>query len=267
MKLGMLSDELSPVPELACELAALYGIKHLELRMWHYHRAPEGMTSRDMEQVRATADSWGLQFGSISPGLLKVPLESDERQTHTTDLCEKSLDLCEALGARVMVSFTPMVSEERWGQWDEQLREEFRAMGDRAQARGITIAIENEPVCVASSAPLVAKLVGEIDHPAVRMNWDPGNDAFSAQSSGPESWPHVQSVVAHMHVKDYYPGRPQVADLGEGAADWRWILATLKEAGYPGYLIVEPHGRPQIASAQRAVMILRQRLAEAGVEW
>jgi sugar phosphate isomerase/epimerase len=267
MKLGMLSDELSPVPEIGCELAALYGIKYLELRMWYYHRAPLGMTQKDMEGVRAAAEGWGVQYGSISPGLLKIPMESEERQGHVTDLFEKSLDLCETLGAGLMVSFTPIVPEERRGQWDGQLLEEFRAMGDQAHERGITIAIENEPVCVASSAPLVAKLVGEIAHPAVRMNWDPGNDAFSAQSTGPEAWPAVQPVLAHVHVKDYYPGKVQVADLGEGAADWRWILPALKEANYSGYLILEPHNRPQIASTMRAVMILRQRLAEAEVAW
>ena len=54
---------------------------------------------------------------------------------------------------------------------------------------------------------------------------------------------------------------------GEGAADWKWILPTLKEAGYNGFLILEPHNRPQVVSTMRAVMVLRQRLAEAGVEW
>jgi sugar phosphate isomerase/epimerase len=267
MKLGILSDEMSPVPALACEMAALYGIKWLELRMWYNHRAPLGMTERDMLEVRAIADGWGVRYGSLSPGLLKIPPESAERQAHVTDVFEKSLDLCDALGAQIMVSFTPTVPEELRGQWDGQLLEEFRVMGDAAQARGITIAIENEPVCVASSAPLVAKLVHEIAHPAVKMNWDPGNDANSAQSTGPESWPAVQPVLKHMHVKDYYLGKGQVADLGEGAADWKWILATLKETGYPGFLIIEPHDRPQIVGASRAVLILRERLAEAGVEW
>ena len=267
MKLGILSDEMSPVPALSCEMAALYGIHWLELRMWYNYRAPVGMTDRDMQEVRSLADGWGVAYGSISPGLLKIPLESDERQAHVTDIFDKSLDLCDALGARVMVSFTPMVPDERRGQWDSQLLEEFRVMGDAAQARGITIAIENEPVCVASSAPLVARLVHEIAHPAVKMNWDPGNDASSAQCTGPEAWPVVSPVLKHIHVKDYPLGTWHVTDLGEGASDWKWILATLKEHNYPGFLIIEPHGRPQLASSTRALMILRQRLAEAGVEW
>ena len=267
MKLGMLSDEMSPVPGMACELAALYGVKYLELRSWFNYRAPLGMSEGDMADVRAQADSWGVQYGSISPGLLKIPMESEEREGHVSELCEKSLDLCEAVGAGIMVSFTPIVPEERRGQWDARLLEEFRVMGDAAQARGVTIAIENEPVCVGSSAPLVAKLVHEIAHPAVKMNWDPGNDAFSAQSTGPESWPHVHSVMRHVHVKDYFSGVVKVADLGDGAADWKWIFPKLKEAGYAGYLILEPHNRPQVVSTMRAVMVLRQRLAEAGIEW
>jgi sugar phosphate isomerase/epimerase len=267
MKLGMLSDEMSPVPGIACEMAGLYGIHWLELRMWYNYRAPLGMSEKDMADVRALADGWGVRYGSISPGLLKVPMESEERSVHVTDIFEKSLDLCEAVGAQVMVSFTPIVPVERRGQWDAQLLEEFRVMGDAAQARGVTIAIENEPVCVGSSAPLVAKLVHEIAHPAVKMNWDPGNDASSAQATGPESWPVVQPVLKHVHVKDYFSGKHMVADLGEGASDWKWILATLKEVGYGGFLILEPHNRPQVVSTMRSVMILRQRLAEAGVEW
>jgi sugar phosphate isomerase/epimerase len=267
MKVGILSDELSPVPAMACEMAALYGIRYLELRGWYRHRAPLGMTEKDMREVREAADAWGLRFGSISPGLFKVPADSPEVAAHTGDFFAKCLDLCEVLGAKMMVSFTPIVPEERRGQWSPQLVEDFRALGEQAQARGITIAVENEPVCVASSAPLVARLVAEVNHPAVGSNWDPGNDAFSGQSTGPQSYPLVAPHLRHVHVKDYLPGQHQVVDLGEGGADWRWILAQLKQAGYSGFLILEPHGRPQLTSTQRAVLALRRRLAEIGVEW
>lgn len=267
MKLGILVDEFSPVPETGCELAALYGVKYLEMRGWYNHRAPLGMSDADMQRARQAADDWGLAYSSISPGLLKVPPDAPERRRHVTELFPRSLDLCEALGARIMVSFTPIVPEDQRGQWDPALVDDFRAMGEQAQARGVILAVENEPVCVASSAPLVAQLVTEIAHPAVRANWDPGNDAFSAQSTGPQSWPHVQPVLAHVHVKDYYVGQTQVADLGEGYADWRWILPTLRDAGYAGFLIIEPHNRPQVVSSPRAVMMLRRRLAEAGVAW
>ena len=42
---------------------------------------------------------------------------------------------------------------------------------------------------VLAVAALVVKLVEEIRHPAVRMNYDPGNDAASAQSTGSEIVP------------------------------------------------------------------------------
>ena len=269
MKVGMLSDELSPAPRTACELAALYGLKYLELRMWYRSRAPQGMTEQDMQDVRTNADDWGLQFASISPGLFKVEAGSPELQNHAGDLFDKCLDLCEVLGAKVMVSFTPIVPVEERGNWDTWLVESFRALGEQAQERGITIAIENEPVCVASSAPLVAKLVEEIKHPAVRMNYDPGNDAFSAQSSGPEAWDAVRPVLGHVHVKDYVAeeGRARPVDCGRGGANWCYIMSQLKAINYGGLLVLEPHDSPLIVANQRSILALRRLMAEAGVPW
>ncbi|HEY3396456.1 MAG TPA: sugar phosphate isomerase/epimerase family protein [Armatimonadota bacterium] len=269
MKIGCLSDELSPAPRLACELAALYGLDYLELRMWFNHRAPLGMREADMLETRKIADEWGLSYPSISPGLFKLPPDSTERERHAGELFERSLDLCEVLGAKVMVSFTPIVPEEDRGKWDGRLLEEFRAMGEQAQARGVTIAIENEPVCVASSAPLVAQLVSEIRHPAVKMNYDPGNDASSGQSTGPQAFPVVKPHLVHVHVKDYVRGvgGHRVADVGEGDSDWRYILRQLRDISYSGLLILEPHNVPQMVSSQRAVLALRRLLAETGVEW
>ena len=267
MKRGIFSDELSPAPGQACEMAALHGVHWLEFRMWYAQRAPQGMRQADMDAVRAGADSWGLRFSSVSPGLLKILPDAPERPSHTGDLLDKSLDLADTLGAKILVTFTPIVPEDQRGQWDEWLVDELRTMGERAGARGITVVVENEPVCVGSSSPLVAQLVQTVGHPAVRMNWDPGNDASSGQSTGPEAWPLVAPVLGHVHVKDYYQGKPQVADLGEGYSDWRWILAKLKEVDYQGFLILEPHNVPLLVSAMRAIMVLRKRLAEAGVEW
>lgn len=269
MKVGMLSDELSPVPSLACELAAQWGLRYLELRGWYQYRAPLGMKEKDMEEVRKIADDWGISFTSLSPGLFKVPPDSPDRDKHVKELFPKCLDLCEALGAKLMVSFTPIVPEEQRGQWDQRLIDDFQQLGDQAQARGITIALENEPVCVASSAPLVGKLAGEIGHPAVGVNWDPGNDASSGQSTGPQSWPYVQPYLRHVHVKDYVreEEKIRVVDVGEGGADWHWIMAKLKEVNYPELLILEPHNRPQLVSSERAVLALRRLLAQAEVNW
>ena len=269
MKVGMLSDELSPAPRTACELAALYGLKYLELRSWYNHRAPLGMSEADMTAVRQSADEWGLQFSSISPGLFKVEAGSPELESHTGDLFDKCLDLCDTLGAKVLVSFTPIVPVAERGNWGDALVESFRNLGDQAQARGITIVLENEPICVASSAPLTAKLCQEIGHPAVRMNYDPGNDAASSQSSGPEAWDEVRPVLGHVHVKDYNVegGFAEPVDCGRGAANWSYILAQLKQINYGGFLILEPHGSPLIVVNQRAILALRHLLAEAGVPW
>jgi sugar phosphate isomerase/epimerase len=269
MKVGMLSDELSPAPRLACELAALYGIKYLEMRIWYNFRAPQGMSEHDMLEARRNADSWGLQFSSISPGLFKLPAGSPELETHTGELFDKCLDLCEALGSKVIVSFTPIVPVEERGNWGEDLVESFRALGEQAQVRGLLLVIENEPICVASSAPLVAKLVEEIRHPAVRINYDPGNDASSAQSTGPEAWDLVRPHLGHVHVKDYShdAGGAHVVDCGRGGANWCYIMSQLKQINYDGMLILEPHDAPQFVGAQRAILALRRLMAEAEVPW
>jgi sugar phosphate isomerase/epimerase len=269
-KLGILSDELSNAPHTACEMAALLGLRYLELRSYHERRAPRGMTDQQMAELRQLADDWGLRFSSISPGLWKVKPEPQLLERERQEIFPRSLDLCEALGAQVMVSFTPLAEESERGKFSEELKDDLHAMAEQAAARDIVIAIENEPVCVASSTPLVAQLLEQVDHPNLQLNWDPGNDAFSGQGTGEENWPAAERYLGHVHVKDYTyqpDGSMQIADLGQGDAHWEFCLRKLAEIDYDGYLILETHQFPGLNSSQRAILVLRRLLTQLGLEW
>ncbi|NLO07588.1 MAG: hypothetical protein GX131_17320, partial [candidate division WS1 bacterium] len=105
MKVSIISDEISRDPMTAAEIAAEWGIPHLELRMFYGTRAPLGMSAGDIDLARKAAETFGLDIPSISPGLFKLRLDDERIEQHRGQLRVQCLDLAEALGSGMLVIF------------------------------------------------------------------------------------------------------------------------------------------------------------------
>jgi len=267
MKVSILSDEVSQDFGVAARYLEEWGVHYAELRGYQGQRAPRGMTERDLEQLRKTAADHGIEFSSISPGLFKVRLDSKEMADHRGDLQRQCLDLAEALGVKTMVVFPPVRGEqEGLDDYPGQVVDDFRALAERAAARGLTIAIENEPICFACTGASLARFVAALGHPAARINWDPGNDLHTGEQPFPEGYGHVKPYLAHVHVKDYRRtnGKGQCVPAGEGDADWPGQLRALQADGYAGFVVVETHFKPPVEGSERAVRALQGLLKQIG---
>jgi sugar phosphate isomerase/epimerase len=77
----------------------------------------------------------------------------------------------------------------------------------------------------------------------------------------------------HVHIKDYRKATAEVLPAGEGDGQIDLLLSRLAEAGYGGFLALEPHlafaGRSSGFSGpegmERAVVALRSLLATVGL--
>ena len=82
----------------------------------------------------------------------------------------------------------------------------------------------------------------------MRACWDPGNAMFAGENPYPEGYEAVRPFVAHVHVKDAVTGpdgNPKWSVVGEGAIDYGAHFDALRRDGYPGWISLETHYRPE----------------------
>ena len=142
----------------------------------------------------------------------------------------------------------------------------FEQAAERAHAAGMKVMIENEPDFWIDAPAASAALLDEIGHPALGLNWDPANLHWGGTRPTPD---HLEAVAPHLlnlHVKDYYPDRPEAPWLpvGEGATPWSELLPAVVEMTDLGLVTLETHCEPLAESTRRSLAAVQRMLAEAG---
>ena len=136
-----------------------------------------------------------------------------------------------------------------------------------AGERGITVALENEPICFGATGQGLARLLDEIDHPAVGANWDPGNYCTSTGQDFRAGYAPLRGRIVHVHVKDQAfdaDGTRRTVPAGDGRVDWAGQIDALLADGYSGLMVVETHFGPRVAASRASVEALCGLLAAAG---
>lgn len=269
MRLSIISDEISRDPVTAAELAAEWGLKHLELRSYYGTRAPRGMSDADIHKVAQAAAGFGLDVPSISPGLFKLRRTDEEIAAHRGDLRLRCLEMAQMLGAEVMVVF-PYVREDRdepEDQWPHQLVTDFQETADLAAEHGIVVAVENEPVCYAATGQSLARLLDEVDRPNCGANWDPANHFTYRPEDFHAGYEALGDRIVHVHIKDRAvdeQGNCRTVPPGRGMVDWPGQLRALIDDGYDGLAVVETHFTPRVAGSRACVEAVLGILNELG---
>ncbi len=141
-----------------------------------------------------------------------------------------------------------------------------------AQARGVTLALENHGL-LAGKSDQVLRILAAVDNPAMRANPDTGNFLLVHQASH-EAVRAVASSSAMVHLKDFkevgpdftgfaydsYDGlRYQGVALGEGDVALQDCIDGLRESGFNGWVNIEYEGdEPAATALPRSVAYARR---------
>jgi sugar phosphate isomerase/epimerase len=103
-----------------------------------------------------------------------------------------------------------------------------------------------------------------VHHPALRVNWDPGNAYCAGETPYPSGYAALRGRIEHMHFKDARrlpDGSAEFVTRGE--IDWQGQIQALMQDEYDGYISIETHLRPKIAGAKSAFDRLSSLIAGA----
>lgn len=121
----------------------------------------------------------------------------------------------------------------------------LRQIGDNAGELGVTVALETHKGPT-QNADAMLELMGELNHPWVRLNFDTGNIAYYNRGFDPaDELEKVKHLVRNVHVKDSRGGFedwyfPAVGD--GGSVDFARIRQILDGVGFRGPYTIEIEG-------------------------
>lgn len=112
------------------------------------------------------------------------------------------------------------------------VRDVLRRIMPEAERLGVEVHLETS-----LAPPGFRELLGEVDHPYLKVNYDIGNSA-SLGYDPREEFEAYGEYVGSVHIKDRIKGGTTVPP-GEGDADFDYCFSALKSLGYAGDFVLQ----------------------------
>lgn len=269
---SVITDEVSPVLSTGLAFAASEGLSTIDIRSI----GGVNFLSLDRVEQRRIAKQVldaGMTVGCFATPLLKWPKPGrssgsvgdqfgfDPKGRSTDELYDDAFEAAEILGTRNLRIFSYLTYADFTL---SDIDEDLDALLSRAERYGMTLHVENEPVCNIASVDELARLVMARNHPRLKALLDIGNASQSGAIPSAADLAAVMPFVEMMHFKDYAKGQHRVVPMGEGEIPYRELLAQCFGCA-PGRhltLIIETHvPGEQPGATQRSLAALRRLVA------
>ena len=282
MRIALITDEVSDDAVTAIELGAEWGIRDFELRGFYGRRVPD-FTPYQQERLEEALTRYGGRLISISPGLFKIPFPCGERerlpipaideefflqrrasetlvQRHLNEFLPAAIAYALKMGVPRIGIFAFQRGDRPAGAPPEGVVSALRQAAETAAAAGLELAIEPEPGFWADTGERTAELVRLVDYPALGVNWDPCNALLAGDTPFPGGYRALRSLVKHVHFKDIRYLAAGWEFALDGVIPWGKQIEALEADGYKGFIAIEPHMEPKVASSRRAFERMRTML-------
>jgi sugar phosphate isomerase/epimerase len=283
VEISLITDEISADPETAIELGVEWGVHSFEMRGYYTDRVPR-FTSYQKDRLRQTLDHYQSRIIALSPGLFKFSLTGerwesfpvevidaeihrnwksayDRAQEHLNHLLPESIEFAKEVGASIINCFSFHRENRPSGATPDIVLDTLRQAAEIAAASNLTLAIEVEAGFWGDSGRNTAQIIELVNHPNLRINWDPCNVFEAGYVPYPDEYTYVREKIAHVHFKDAKRhSNGQFDYLIHGDVDWTGQIQALTTDGYSGFISVETHMGKKVESSYKALNRLRKLL-------
>ncbi len=250
MRIALCNEVLQPLPfERQCAYAAALGYDGLELAPFTLAEDPATLTDAQARGFARIAADHGLAITGLHwllvapPGLSIVSADAAVRARTAQWMC-RLVELCAAMGARVLVHGSPRQRAVPAGDSAAaalaRAQECFARAAQAAQAAGVVYCVEplaRAETDLINTVEQAVQLVDAIGSPALRTMIDCSAAGCSEEEDVPALirrwWPTGR--LAHLQLND-----PNRRGPGQGTMAFAPIVAALRAVGYDGVLAVEP---------------------------
>ncbi len=253
MKLGIVADEIDRDIRTAVATGSRLGIARYEIRNLVSGRVPL-CDPAELQQAAEVVRAAGAEITAISPGLFKYVETAREFRGQMAELYPRAAELAHRWGLPGLIVFgfhKPAATEGDAARTTgtappAEIADWLAQAAEQAGRDDLILMIEPEPVCWAEDGRAAAALIRRTTSPQLKINYDPGNDAWLRNRDPLPDFDSVAPLVANVHVKDLRPlargaAHPEWVPAGEGMIDYRAHFAALAASGYRGPVSLEPH--------------------------
>ncbi len=287
LALSVIGDEIGPSLAEMLSFCGENDVRRLDMRTV----GGRNLMSMRIEEVTALASTLeraGIMVPTfVSPTLKwaapgketadgKVDFAFDPRECPAEDPLSHAMDVTVALGASRIRIFSYLRYD---GYKPDDLMPPFYRLMDLASRFGVTVELENEPVCNAGNiAELVAAIRpfeeerqtderAEFDPPVLRPLVDIGNAWIAGEKPSDADIAFLAPLVDLIHLKDRKLAEKKMVPLGDGDVPWadelKRLLAGVKEPEIVAS--IETHCPDDARNATaRSVAALRRIATEIG---
>jgi len=170
---------------------------------------------------------------------------------HMDEILPATLDYANELGIETVVIFGFHRNGAPAGMAPEEVLNTLFKAAERAAAAGIVLALETEDGYWTDTGENQARIIETLNHRSLRANWDPGNAFCAGDNPYPTGYSSLRKYIRHVHFKDVRrlpDGKAEFVVNGE--IDWPGQVKALVHDGYDGFISIETHQRPKVASAK-----------------
>ncbi len=262
--IGVVTDEVARNLAEALDACSAWGLSRFELR--------EGATGRfpffTTDEVLRVEDVLrrGACITAVSPGILKGHVEDEERlRQEYDDVLPRAIDLAVRFACPLLIVFGFERYDGEPASSRVRVLRAFERVVEAAASAGLAVAVENEPNFWIDRPAETVALLEELGHPALKLNWDPGNLHWGGMTPDHDAFETVQPYLANVHVKDYAPDDPEVPwwPVGQGTTPWEQILPWIIHETDLAHATLETHCEPLLENTRESLAWIRKIVAKA----
>ncbi|HEY2521831.1 MAG TPA: sugar phosphate isomerase/epimerase [Streptosporangiaceae bacterium] len=233
------ADEISADLDTQLEVLAAQSIRHLELRsVWSVNVAD--FDDQQVARIRRALDQAGVAVSAVGSPIGKIPV--DAPLGPELDRLRRIADIAAALGTPLVRVFSFFVPRGRSpAEFSGPVLDRMAALAGIAEERGLVLAHENEKEIYGDVPGRCAEIIREVGSPALRATFDAANFVQCGVAPHTEAYPQLAPYIEYLQVKDALAATGAVVPAGMGDGQVRLTLAALAEAGFAGFVSLEPH--------------------------
>lgn len=278
LPIAAITDEFAA--DLPTTLKAMQGLgmTGAELRM-AFGKNLMTMSDEEVKEFTRACHDHGIQVISLATPILKCVLPDappvDPRfnqdifgSKNTIDdqprLMDRAVEIAHLTGAKFIRVFSYWRTIRPRETYDRVV-EALETLAERAEKENLIIGLENEHACNVATGEDAAIVLGRVQHPHVKLVWDPANAVCAGGKGYPEGYSALpKDRIGHVHAKDCTMVgdgfTPEWGPLGTKDTNWQAQIDDLIRDGYQGFISIETHWPGPGGDKFQASMIVGQNL-------
>ena len=236
------ADEIDVSVDKQLALLKQLGISYVEFRSGDGINVAD-YTTEQAKALKEKLDANGIKVSALGSPIGKIGIEDAfaphlEKLSHVMDIAE----ILETKYIRMFSFFMP--DEQKSGKKPEDFREEVflrtEAMVKLAAERGFVLLHENEKDIYGDIGPRCLELMERFYGEHFKCTFDFANFVQCGQDPL-AAYEMLAPYVEYIHIKDALQENGMVVPPGEGDGKLKEVFEKLEQAGYEGFLSLEPH--------------------------